>query len=348
MKILLDCERMKFRHTGLYYFCLKLGHALQQQVNEEELYFYAPASAKNCFGPAKYIQQRSIDKFALPWVKKLDVWHCTFQGSSYFPFRKKVHKVLTIHDINFMNEGRLAEEKKSKYLSLLERKIQQSDHITTISQYTLNEVKRVIDIGDKPVSVVYNGCNVEPSGKAVKPAHSPSRPFLFTIGTILEKKNMHVLPALLHNNNFELVISGVTLDENYRQRIIEEALRWKVIDRLVFTGAISEEEKRWYLQHCEAFVFPSLAEGFGLPVVEAMYFGKPVLLSPLSSLPEIGGNLAYYFDNFEPDHMQQVLIDSLQHYNRVQPCKAIEQRAAQFSWKAAATQYLNIYRSLIE
>jgi glycosyltransferase involved in cell wall biosynthesis len=347
MKILLDCERMKFRHTGLYYFCLKLGHALQEQVNKEELYFYTPASAKNCFGKALYVQQHSMDKFALPRVKKLDVWHCTFQGSSYFPFRKKVHKVLTIHDINFMNEGGLAEEKKSKYLSLLARKIQLSDHITAISQYTLNEVKRVIDIGNKPASVVYNGCNIEPSGKAVKPAHPPSRPFLFTIGTILEKKNMHVLPALLHNNHFELIISGITLDENYRQKIMEEALRWKVQDRVTITGAVTEDEKRWYLQHCEAFVFPSLAEGFGLPVVEAMYFGKPVLLSTRSSLPEIGGNLAYYFDNFEPGHMQQVLIDSLQHYNKVRPYNAIKQRAAQFSWKAAATQYLDIYHSLL-
>ena len=348
MKILLDCERMKFRHTGLYYFCLKLGQALLEQAKEEALYFYTPGSAKDCFGRAHYIRQRSIDKFLLPSVKQLDVWHCTFQGSSYFPFRKKVHKLLTIHDINFMSDAKLPQEKKDKYLALLAKKIQLSDHITTISQYTLDEVKRVINIGDKPATVIYNGCNIEPSGKATVPVRIPPTKFLFTVGTILEKKNMHVLPALLQGNDFELIIAGITLDETYRRRIEQEAQRWNVMNRVVFTGAITEDEKRWYLQHCEAFVFPSLAEGFGLPVVEAMYFGKPVLLSRLSSLPEIGGKLAYYFDNFDPAHMQGVLTDSLLHYHTTLPVAAIKARAENFSWKAAAAQYLAVYHSLIE
>jgi len=348
MKILLDCERMKFRHTGLYYFCLKLGQALQEHAAAEDLYFYAPVTAKSCFGSAHYIRQRSIDKFLLPSIKQLDVWHCTFQGSSYFPFRKKVHKVLTIHDINFMNDGKLPQEKKDKYLALLARKIQLSDYITAISQYTLNEVKRVIDIGNTPARVIYNGCNIEPSGKATPPARIPGKRFLFTVGTILEKKNMHVLPALLQGNDFELIIAGITLDETYRRRIEQEAQRWHVMGRVIFTGAITEEEKRWYLQQCEAFVFPSLAEGFGLPVVEAMYFGKPVLLSRLSSLPEIGGTFAYYFDNFDPAYMQAVLAESLAHYRTTQPAAAIKSRAGQFTWKAAAEQYLAVYRSLAQ
>ena len=117
-------------------------------------------------------------------------------------------------------------------------------------------------------------------------------------------------------------------------------------DRVVFTGAVSENDKQWYMQHCLAFVFPSLAEGFGLPVVEAMYFGKPLLLSSLSSLPEVGGDIAYYFNNFEPAHMQQVLADSLQHYATTKPAEAIKARAQRFSWQAAAKQYLDIYHSL--
>jgi glycosyltransferase involved in cell wall biosynthesis len=347
MKILLDCERMKFLHTGLYYFCLELGKALQQQRHDEQLYFYTPPSAKDCFGSANYLPQHSHDKFALPSIKKLDVWHCTFQGSSYFPFRKKVKKVLTIHDINFMNDDNISAAKKKKYLSQLADKIHKSDHITAISQFTLNEIKRTIDIGNKPATVVYNGCNIDKSVAVTRPAYIPKKSFLFTVGTIVEKKNMHVLPAMLCNNDFELIIAGITLSDAYRQKIIAESIKWKVKDRVIFTGAISENDKYWYLQHCEAFVFPSLAEGFGLPVAEAMYFGKPLLLSSLCSLPEIGGDLAYYFKNFEPAHMQEVLNSSLQHYNKTKPAEAIKARTQLFSWEKAAQQYLNIYHSLV-
>jgi glycosyltransferase involved in cell wall biosynthesis len=333
-------------HTGLYYFCLKLGKALQEQVRDEQLYFYIPPSAKDCFGQAHYVPQHSYDKFLLPSVKQLDVWHCTFQGSSYYPFRKKVHKVFTIHDINFMHDDNIAPAKKKKYLSYLDRKITLSDHITAISQFTLDEVKRYIDTGNKPATVIYNGCNIEQPVVTSTPAYKPAKPFLFTIGTIVEKKNMHVLPALLFNNDFELIIAGITISHSYRQKIIEEATRWNVKERVIFTGPVSENDKYWYLQHCKAFVFPSLAEGFGLPVVEAMYFGKPLLLSPLSSLPEIGGDLAYYFKSFDPGHMQEVLTSSLHHYNTTKSAEAIKKRAQLFSWKSAAQQYLDIYHSL--
>ena len=72
------------------------------------------------------------------------------------------------------------------------------------------------------------------------------------------------------------MIAGVTHQPWYQRKIEEEAKRLGVTERVIFTGAISENDKYWYYQNCTAFVFPSIAEGFGLPVIEAMYFGKPV------------------------------------------------------------------------
>ena len=116
--------------------------------------------------------------------------------------------------------------------------------------------------------------------------------------------------------------------------------------RLIFTGAITENDKQWYLKNCEAFLFPSLTEGFGAPVVEAMYFGVPIFLSNLTSLPEIGGDVCYYFPSFDKDAMQQTVKNGLQHYKNNNTAEAIKKRASQFSWQNAATDYLNIYRSL--
>ncbi len=78
-----------------------------------------------------------------------------------------------------------------------------------------------------------------------------------------------------------------------------------------------------------------------------MHFGRPVILSTLTSLPEVGGEAAYYFQNFEPAHMQEVLASSLQHYNDTPHMAAlIQERAALFNWEDTARQYLDIYRSL--
>ena len=181
---------------------------------------------------------------------------------------------------------------------------------------------------------------------AQKPTNITDQPFLYTIGTIAEKKNFHVLPALLVHNNYLLIISGITQSQTYKDKIIATAKSFGVADRVVFTGAISEAEKYWYYQHCKAFVFPSLAEGFGLPVIEAMHFGKPVILSTHTSLPEVGGEHAYYFQNFEPASMQQTLLNSLAHYQQQNSQALIKVWANTFTWQEAAIQYLNIYRSL--
>jgi glycosyltransferase involved in cell wall biosynthesis len=120
-----------------------------------------------------------------------------------------------------------------------------------------------------------------------------------------------------------------------------------VADRVKIIGPIDDENKYWYLRNCAAFVFPSIAEGFGIPVIEAMHYGKPVFLSDKTSLPEVGGKLAYYFENFEQAHMQEVFRKGMSHYETYQPAAAIKKHADSFRWEDIAGQYLDIYRSLI-
>jgi glycosyltransferase involved in cell wall biosynthesis len=95
-------------------------------------------------------------------------------------------------------------------------------------------------------------------------------------------------------------------------------------------------------------MLPSLAEGFGAPVVEAMKFGKPLFLSNRTSLPEIGGDVAFYFKNFEPGHMQQVFAAGLIEYQRNGLQQKIMDRGNQFSWEQKAIEYLQVYRSMLQ
>lgn len=119
-------------------------------------------------------------------------------------------------------------------------------------------------------------------------------------------------------------------------------------DLLIMPGAISNEEKYWLLQNTTAFLFPSLAEGFGLPVVEAMSAGVPVFLSDLTSLPEIGGAEAYYWSGFEPEHMIKVMEDGLQHFAETPGhSEKLIKRSTMFSWGNAAKNYLDFYSTII-
>ncbi len=96
------------------------------------------------------------------------------------------------------------------------------------------------------------------------------------------------------------------------------------------------------------FFFPSLTEGFGLPVIEAMAFGKPVFISKLTSLPEIGGPHAYYFHDFQTDHMIEIIEAGLSDHMKNPAKKSeIEKWANQFSWETAASKYLELYQSLL-
>ena len=97
------------------------------------------------------------------------------------------------------------------------------------------------------------------------------------------------------------------------------------------------------------FCFPSLSEGFGLPVAEAMTFGKPVFLSNLTSLPEVGGKEAYYFDDFEPETMAKILHDGLHDFGQnALRQERMRKRAAGFSWPDVAEAYWKLYREVAE
>lgn len=352
-KIIVDCERMKYPHTGLYHYCRHLSNALIKNQSEKlaSLAFYVPPAEEDFLGNDKeYSIQKWWHKLYNLQAEKYQLWHGTYQGSNYYPQQKKIKKLLTLHDLNFLYDSNKTVAKQKKYLQKVQNLIDRSDHLTAISAFTLQCIQEHLKIANIPVEVIYNGCNV-PEKDIVfqQPAFiKTDTPFLFSIGTIARKKNFHTLPALLVGNDFKLVIAGITQDKNYLEKIIIEANKHAVSDRLILPGSITENEKWWLLQHMQAFVFPSISEGFGLPVVEAMNFGKPILLSTDTCLPEIGANAAYYFNSFDAAAMQQTLAKSLEHfYQHPEQVRIIKNRAIFFNWDEAAKKYWQVYRKIL-
>jgi glycosyltransferase involved in cell wall biosynthesis len=199
---------------------------------------------------------------------------------------------------------------------------------------------------NKPLYVIHNGSNMLERPALSASSYRPRKPFLFSIGVINRKKNFHVLLPLLRNNSMELLIAGKYDDNNYRYFFERRSHELGVSDNVRLLGPINENEKSWYLNYCRAFAFPSISEGFGLPVVEAMSCGKPLFLSDRTALPEIGGDVSFYFRDFNPDHIEQVFLNGMENYNANGLRERIRERSHHFCWQKAAKQYLDVYRSL--
>jgi glycosyltransferase involved in cell wall biosynthesis len=349
-KIIFDCERMKYSSTGLYHYCLSLGVHIEKKLNksQEALTFYSPQNAVDVFGTSSlHIYQNSLQKFYMPKLKGFDVWHSTFQNSNYIPVRnKKIKVVLTIHDLNFLHENN-TQKQRFKNLHHLQQNIKRSNAIVCISEFCKNDVLDYCKVGNKPIHVIHNGTNSLAIPELIKSSYKPKRPFLFSLGAVCRKKNFHVLlPLLQKNQHMELLIAGRPDDTDYLDFIQKLAVSLRVQDKLRMLGVISEPEKAWYYNNCYAFAMPSIAEGFGLPVAEAMSVGKPVFLSDKTSLPEIGKDVAFYFRDFSANHMQHVFADGMQQYKQNNMADAIREHSETFNWDKAASDYINVYRSL--
>lgn len=276
------------------------------------------------------------------------LWHATHQQVKFLPLNTKTRVVLTIHDLNYLREknGSKIEREHRRIARLIRR----CDAVTVISKFVAGEVQSHFDLQGKPLHVIYNGRPDISQYESVQPGWlQNSRPFLFTIGIVDRKKNFHVLLDLIENlGDHQLVIAGQN-DSEYASEIRRSVEQRGLADRVILSGPVSDHERQWLYENCESFVFPSLTEGFGLPPIEAMTCGKPVFLARRTSLPEIGGNKAFYWDEFTKDHMVTIYRNGMQTYASSPTYPAeLQQAAARFCWQDSAKQYVDLYRDVLE
>jgi glycosyltransferase involved in cell wall biosynthesis len=365
--LFIDAERLRDLNSGLGQVCLHLGHELvRQRPHNWKLTFLVPKGQVGIFGDSvAYIEASLLTKLWMPGrpgLGQFDVWHCLHQDSDYFPRRggTKIPKlILTVHDLNFLERADYSSAKKARKWAALQHKIDRADAVTAISHYTASVLSEQMQIpAAKPIHVISNGVAVNPTKTPAElPTDSSVRslvqsdnsvlPFFLFLGVIHPKKNVHtLLPLLEAFPDYQLVLAGPDRHP-YAQHLREQAYKLGVANRLVMPGPVDEPTKLWLYAHCEAFLFPSLSEGFGLPVAEAMTFGKPVFISNLTSLPELGGKEAYYFENFEPENMAKTLHDGLHDFSQNSlRQERMKKRAADFSWPSVAREYWALYQAL--
>ena len=280
--------------------------------------------------------------------KKYNLWHCLNQNIKIEPFFKTPY-LLTVHDVHFATQtpAHLKCQQRDRFKLKLER----CTAIVYISEFAKKDTHAHFKVPNVPQYVIYNGNTITDIDipKNFAPKQLPKQRFLFSIGEFSERKNfmslVRILPLL---PDYDLVLAGNN-KTIYGSKLEALAKELGVAHRVYITGKIEDVAKQYYLQHCEGFVFPSLREGFGIPPIEAMAFGKPIFISNNTSLPEIGGEHSFYWDNHTPQHMAEVVLQGMEKYYQKEEfyTQWYISRAKSFDWNETAKQYIDVYQSIL-
>ena len=351
--VFLETHNLKNRATGLGTFNYELIKGFAQiDLQDFDLILNSknPDELKSEFGSTfKYHQYKSVSRYKIFRNRaNYDLWHSVNQNTKIEPYRPKKY-LLTVHDVNFEEEETGENLEKSR--KLFSDKLAKSNAITYISAFAKQQTHSFFNVPNIPEYIIHNGNPISTlidiaDFKSQFPVH---KPFLYSIGDFIPRKNFESIVTMMINcTEFNLIISG-NHDKPYGKEIEEIIAKNKLQNRVFLTGKVNDVAKQYYMSNCTAFLFPSIREGFGLPPIEAMTFGKPIFLSNKTSLPEIGGENCFYWDNFEPNYMKSVLIDGLNHFenNKLQFEGLLRARAKSFDWKLAAEKYLNVYSNIL-
>ena len=363
-RVVIDLEKLRHINCGLGRYSLHLGREiLAAAVGRFQPVFLLPSGAGQYFPdggfesiPISPWNKEAVRRLYRPLLRPLlpapsvAVWHVTSQMSKYLPLDDRVPVVLTIHDLNFLHESSTDDSsaEPARKLADIQRKVNRATAIVADSAYVANDIAEHIDLGSRPVHVVPLAVSDPPAAALTRPIAVPAGPFLLSVGNCLPHKNFHVLFDLVDQiPDMRLVIAGKKTT-SYGEHLEREVVRRGLTERVILPGEVSDGDRQWLYEHCEAFLFPSLTEGFGLPVLEAMQCGKPVFLSRRTSLPEVAGELGFYFDAYDPAALAAVYRLGMA-TAQADPgfASRLKAHAAGFSWAATGKGYAAVYTAVI-
>ncbi|MES2438928.1 MAG: glycosyltransferase family 1 protein [Verrucomicrobiota bacterium] len=262
---------------------------------------------------------------------------------------KQALKVVTLHDlIPLRFPGELTGAQAGRFRKWVGH-LKEADAIIAVSEYTKREVEELLEIDPRKIHVVFNGVEM-PDESKISTLPRDGRQFrIGSIGSTLERKNLAILPEALARlrasiqRKIVLVRVGAALPA-----ALAGALRKELgEDGLVELGRLPDEAIGDYYAGLDAVVIPSLYEGFGLPVIEGMAARVPVVASRCTSLPEVGGEVAFYFDPHSPEELAAVLAKVA---NEGIPSRQIEagyERAKNLSWRKCLEGIYEVYDGVL-
>ncbi|HRD51754.1 MAG TPA: glycosyltransferase family 1 protein [Flavobacteriales bacterium] len=344
--ILVDAYKVKDLNSGLGQFSLQFIKALGTKQHARPIRLLVPKgfSAK-LLQPERTIEDSPLLRLFPSAGGRFDLWHSLYQFPSHKPPRGTPW-LLTIHDLNFIAEK--SGTKADRYLRDMQRDIDRATAVVAISHFTRMQIEERINLRGKAIRVIHNGVALPGNRNAPLPRGIGPWPYFLAIGVLKPKKNIHaLLPVLEHFPEHRLVIAGNNATP-YGEEVKRAAAALPWHDRIHFLGTVDDDARAALYAHCQALLFPSTAEGFGMPVVEALAMGKPVIARRSTSVPEVGGEHAEYFDDLDAASIARAINRGLARWHGdTAYADAAIRHAATFSWDHCIDAYMRLYDSLL-
>lgn len=288
------------------------------------------------------------------FIGKTDIFH---SPGYRVPLTKKAKLITTIHDLTRLKiRENLPKNIVEHFLSIVQPAIERSDKIIAISENTKKDIIEIFNIPQEKVRVIYYGisknfCPIDDKEKIkeILKKYNISQPYLLCVATSLGKnKNLSTLIKSFkffkdkYKSEHKLVIVGKKSEEyNVLFRL---ACELKIDNGVIFTDYVPEDDLVYFYNGAEVFVFLSLYEGFGLPVLEAMSCGLPVIVANTSSLPEVVGDAGILVSPYDIEQIAELIykIISDSEFKESLVNKSLSQ-AKKFSWEKCAQETLRLY-----
>jgi len=323
MKIGIDASRYSHETaTGVEWYSYQIingiiSESLKQEDCEIVLY-----SSKNIPIPEEFEGLKRIRKRIMPMKRFWTLLRLSkeirenppdvlFIPSHTLPLCHPRFSVITIHDVAFKYLPKSYSIIAKWYLNWSTKfASKKASRIIVPSESTKKDLIEFFDCSPHKIEVIHHGFKSHRKSAHYVPKHKIDSPYIFSIGRIESKKNLTRLIEAFKNFSesrpeYKLVLAG---KEGFGSKeIFAKVKELSLGNKVVFTGYVDEDEKSCLYENCEFFVFPSFYEGFGYPLLEAFHYGKPILTSHVSCLPEIAGDAALYFDPFDTATIVQAL-----------------------------------------